>query len=171
MQSTDNVCQTCAQPARTCVLRGYAGGEPQYERYCFDCVDRYDQAACPIAASRAKTRISVGSIMLTLGLLLGVFVLSSDFLGTRGGAGVGPIQGTGLVAGAVFIILGALLSIEPLLAGGALIFGICATADLFALGTVSLGIGWREQTGLLAAGLLVISGVYARRRARRPQLA
>jgi hypothetical protein len=156
-------CERCSAPARVFVLEGYVDGQPVRHHFCLECADSAYRHYLDRGAGVIRPRLSFGSLLIIVGLLLTAVGASVDELGLHGSGGFGWKQQGGLLIGMVVLVLGALLRVDILAIVGAILVGAAALADVF--GPVgSPGVGWK-QGALILAGLLVLAaGIFMRRR-------
>jgi hypothetical protein len=145
------------------VLEGYVGGQPTRRHFCLECADVAYGLYIEGGTGRTRPRPHLSSLLIAAGLLLALVGASVDLLGIEGHAGFGWKQQAGLVVGTLLVALGALLRVDALAIGGALLFGVAALADVY--GTVGTpGVGWRQRAAILAGLVVVLVGFYARER-------
>ena len=158
-------CQRCEQPSRVTILLGYVGGIPVRRHLCISCAE---YASDEIGLDRASVlettpTLSSASVALLAGVLLALIGLLADEFDHRGSHGFGQYQVIAVVAGALFVMIGALLRANALAVVGVILFGLGALADAFGrVGTP--GIGWRQQMTIAVGLLLLCLGLYLRKR-------
>ena len=156
-------CECCAAPARVHVLEGYTRGKPIRRHYCLNCADQSPQTGPPLSFEHFRSRLSIGSLLLFTGVALVVLGISVDQLGYHGSSGFGWRQMISLALGVFCVAIGALLHADLLAIAGSIVFGAAAAADLF--GTMgSPGFGWRQTSVVLLGFMLIMTGLYRRRR-------
>jgi len=111
----------------------------------------------------------VSSLIIAVGVLFAVLGVSFDLFGMKGAAGFGWKQQGGVVVGVLLVVLGALLRADVLAIGGAVLFGAAALADVY--GTLgSPGVGWKQRLAVAAGVLLILMGIWLRKRKRQQRL-
>jgi len=105
-------------------------------------------------------QIAGGSARLLIyaGVLLTVLALTVDRLSISGRVGFGWRQITGAEVGILCVALGLLVGRGLLGMAGLFLLVLSLGADLLRLGH-SPGLGWRNQTGLVLASLLLAGGM------------
>ena len=105
-------------------------------------------------------RIARGVAMLLIyaGILLALLTLTVDYLSITGRAGFGWRQITGSEVGILIIIIGLLAGRGLLGTAGLFLLVLSLGADFLQLGHAP-GLGWRKQTALVLASLLLGGGM------------
>lgn len=103
-----------------------------------------------------KTHIA--KLLTYAGALLILLTLLADRLPIAGRSGFGWRQIAGVYLGAMCFFLGIVMGRGLIVIGGVLLLVLSGGADLFHLGRAP-GFGWRNQTLLVVACLLVIVGM------------
>jgi hypothetical protein len=105
-------------------------------------------------------KIARGSARLLIyaGLLLAVLTLTVDRLSIAGGTGFGWWQLTGTELGILGVVLGLVIGNGLLGVSGLFLFVMSLGADFLHLGRAP-GLGWRKQTALGVASLLIAGGI------------
>ena len=109
---------------------------------------------------RAARELARGPARLTIyaGILLAVLTLTVDYLSISGRAGFGWRQITGTELGILIIVIGLLAGRGLLAMSGLFLLVLSLGADFLSLGHAP-GLGWRKQTGLALASLLIAGGM------------
>ena len=146
-------CPVCGTASLvTVVSRTDDGGLRQF---CTEC-DRRKQWF----ERRDVRQIASGSARLLIyaGVMLSLLTISVNSLSISGRSGFGWRQITGAELGFLCIVLGLLVRGGLLGVGGLFLLVLSLGADLLRLGHAP-GLGWRKQTALVVACLLVAGGV------------
>lgn len=146
-------CPVCGSASLVTVLSPIPGGG--LAQVCQDCKGRSAreerEAVWGIARYAAKLLTYAGTLLIAL-------TLAADRLSIAGRTGFGWRQVTGAEAGIVCLVLG-LLSGQSLLGlGGLFLLVLSVGADLLQVGNTP-GLGWRSQTALVIACVLVAAGM------------
>ncbi len=163
-KSSDS-CQTCGQPVRVRILKGYTGGKPMLEHFCSKCADEAQVTIRTTLDESAKQRLSIGALLIFAGLFVGIIGVFGDYLGIEGHSGFGWHQQVGIVLATVFVLVGSLFRVDTLAVVGVVAFGLSVFADLFGL-TSAPGIGWKQQLATSIGIAIVLTGILLKRRAR-----
>ena len=109
-------------------------------------------------------QIASGSVRLLIyaGVLLALLTLTVDRLSISGGTGFGWRQITGTELGMLTVILGLLVGRGLLGMAGLFLLVLSLAADLLHVGHAP-GMGWRNQTALALAILLITGGMLFQR--------
>ncbi len=153
---TAHHCAHCGQPARVCVLQGYRDGEPVMGYYCLTCPP--ELAVPQRAARRGASRLSLPVLLCLAALVLGLAGGASDLLISGSSPGFGWYQRVGVIVGAVVLLLGVLMRVDVIALAGVFVFGGALCWDWFGV-YGSPGLGWKQQTTLLIAILLLAVAV------------
>ncbi len=156
-------CERCGAPVRVHILEGYVEGKPVRRHLCSDCADTAYALYLKHGAGHVRPRLSLGSLLITGGLLLVVLGISVDQFGIQGSAGFGWKQQAGLLAGLFVVIVGSLLRIDVVAIAGAILVAIAALADVSGL-IGAPGVGWRQQAVILAGLVFIWGGIFLRKR-------
>jgi hypothetical protein len=105
-------------------------------------------------------------LLIYTGILLTLLTLTVDRLSISGHAGFGWRQITGTEVGFLSLILGFLAGWELLITAGLLLLVLSVGADVLHLGHAP-GLGWRKETALVFAGLLIAGGLLWQRAVRK----
>ncbi len=159
---TDEKCETCGRPARVRVLEEYQDGAPVFKQYCLECADqRSDRTVANSDPTSDKPRLSFASLMILAGLLIATVAVLGDYIGIRGSGAMGWYQVAGLVIGALFVVLGAMLRADVIALFGTIVFGLAVCVDLFGLSAMP-GIGWKQGLAIVVGVALMVVGVVLR---------
>jgi hypothetical protein len=143
------------------VLSGNHEGE--LRQFCKECERRR------LWNERSGVReIASGSARLLIyaGILLSLLTLTVDRLSISGRPGFGWRQITGAEVGLLSLVLGILAGRGLLGMAGLFLLVLSLGADLLHLGRAP-GLGWRKQTALALASLLIAGGMLWQRALRR----
>jgi hypothetical protein len=105
------------------------------------------------------------TLLIYAGILLTILTLSVDRLSISGHAGFGWRQITGTEAGILILIVGFLAGRRLIGMAGLFLLVVSVGADVLQLGHAP-GLGWRKQTALALACLLIVGGLICRRALR-----
>ena len=159
-------CERCDDEARVHVLEGYVDGKPVHRHLCSECASTAYEQHIKSGAGHPRSRVSVGGLLITAGLLLLALGITADWFGFKGSSGFGWIQQAGLLIGILGIIVGALLRIDLLVLGGTMLAAGAALADIQgAFG--SPGLGSRQLALILVGTVCVLIGLVRRRHRSR----
>ncbi len=156
-------CEACGEVARVRVLEGYVDGEPSFRLYCLTCVESATASEPKTSPESRRERLSLASLMIVAGLGLGMVAVFADELGLEGSAGFGGKQTVGALIGAILVLIGTLAHVDLLALFGAALFGLCLFVDVVRIGA-SPGVGNKQVATIVIAIVLMISGVWLRRR-------
>ena len=123
-------CKGCGGPVRVQILEGYRAGVPIVHYWCLACADRADETVASSTARPARERLRGNTMLLTGGLALGLIGVLSDHAVQTTPGGLGLLPSIVACAGALGVVIGALLRMELSIVAGTLIFGLAACADL-----------------------------------------
>jgi len=163
MAQGKDTCQICGAEARVRILVGYRRGEPVFGVYCLACSDQLESLKVMGGIDSSRRRLSLGSMLIVGGLVIGMLGVAGDYLGIRGARGFGLYQQFGVAVGALFILVGALLRVDAVGVVGMVVFALAACADLLGLAGTA-GIGWKQQSAIVAGSVLIVAGIVLRRR-------
>lgn len=156
-------CAHCGGPARVQVLEGYAAGRPLRRRLCLGCVDGHFARYIASGAESGRPHLSISSGFLFTGALVALLGVSADQIVPAGSDGFGWRQWSGLLTGALFITLGAMLRVDIVGIAGAALSAIAILADV--LGNAgSPGIGWKQSLAIIGGIGFVAIGLKLRQR-------
>ncbi len=170
-EDRQETCDLCGKPARVCVLHGYRDGAPVYGRYCLDCpsTSDFDHSA----RSRSSKRLSLHLLICLLGVVIGVLGGAADLVVSDAHPGFGWYQRTGVLVGAIIVLLGMLVRAEVVALVGVFLFAGAVSWDCFSYSDAP-GVGWKQQTALVVSAFLlvlaVVLGVRSRIRLRRREV-
>jgi hypothetical protein len=154
-------CPVCGTESLVPVLSGSPEGG--LGQFCNECERRR------LWEERSGVReIASGSARLLIyaGFLLTLLTLTVDHLSISGRAGFGWWQITGTELGILTLVLGLLAGRGLLGMAGLFVLVLSLGADLLNLGHAP-GLGWRKQTALVIAGLLLAGGMLWQRALRK----
>lgn len=153
--SNPSLCEVCRQPGRVRILYDYQGAQPVFRHFCLEHAEDFQPFTGSAESGAGPQRLSVGSLMVMVGLFLGVTGAVGSWIGIGSSPGVGWLQLVGMGAGALFVLLGALIGMDAVEVIGAVVFGIAAGADLFG-GEGAAETGSQQRlvlwTGIVLAG-------------------
>jgi hypothetical protein len=137
------------------ILYDYQGAQPVFRHFCLEHAEDFQPFTGSAESGAGPQRLSVGSLMVMVGLFLGVTGAVGSWIGIGSSPGVGWLQLVGMGAGALFVLLGALIGMDAVEVIGAVVFGIAAGADLFG-GEGAAETGSQQRlvlwTGIVLAG-------------------
>lgn len=141
-------------------LTGYKDAEPVFVDLCLGCADK---TAAGVSTSGAGTRrrMSVGSLMVVLGLCLCFVCLVADQIGIGGSPGHGSFQIAGLVIGGLILVVALIFRIDMLGVFGVVVLALSEFADVLRLWG-NEGFGWKQQLALWAGVGLMLTGLVIR---------
>ena len=105
-------------------------------------------------------------LLIYSGILMTVLTLTVDRLSISGHSGFGWRQITGTEVGILILSLGFLAAWDLVLTVGLFLLVLSVGADVLHMGHAP-GLGWRKQTSLALAGLLIVGGLLWRRALRK----
>ena len=162
-------CERCGAPARVYILEEYVDGKPVHRHLCLGCANTAYERYLRRGAGHVRPRPSLSALLIAAGLVLVILGASADLFGIQGSAGFGWKQQASLLAGALAVILGALLRVDALMLGGSVLVAVAVLADVY--GTIgSPGIGWRQRAAIVAGLVLVQAALFLRKRHGLPRL-
>lgn len=154
-------CPVCGTESLvTVVSESHEGGLRQF---CSECARRQ------VWYERSGVRqITVGSARLLIyaGVILTLLTISVDRLSISGRTGFGWRQITGAEVGFLCVVLGLLVGEGLLGMAGLFLLVLSLGADILQLGHAP-GLGWRKQTALALASLLLAGGMLWQRALRK----
>jgi len=130
---------------------------------CREC-ERRQLSNEPSAARQVG--IDVARLLIYAGLILAVLTLTVDHLSISGHAGFGWRQITGTELGILIIAIGVLAGHGLLGMAGLFLLVLSLGADMLNLGHAP-GFGWRKQTALVVAVLLLTGGTVWQHRLKK----
>lgn len=143
-------CPVCGSSLVNVAPRSPEGGPRQV---CYECERRLEQQN---AARQIATNLA--TLLIYAGVLLSLLVLTVDYLSISGRVGFGWRQITGAEVGCLCLITGLLAGRGLLAMAGLFLIVLSVGADLLNVGHAP-GLGWRSQTALVVASLLVAGGM------------
>lgn len=155
-------CERCGALAAVQLLAGYRDGQPIRRHFCLSCAALAPQLLLPLAPQR---HLRLDAALLLAGAIVTVLGVGRDYLLPISVGGFGWHQLLGVSIGGFVVLIGLLMRVDFLAAGGVVVLGIAGSADLL-LGHGSAGIGWKQWL-LTGVGLLMMAGalrVWQRRR-------
>jgi hypothetical protein len=158
---TPRKCPVCGTESLVTVLsRSSEGGLRQF---CNECERRrlWNERSGVRQIARGWVRL-----LIYAGILLTLLTLTVDRLSISGHAGFGWRQITGTEVGILSLILGFLAGWEFLTTAGLFLLVLSVGADVLHLGHAP-GLGWRKQTALALAGLLIAGGLLWQRAVKK----
>ncbi len=154
-------CPVCGTESIVTVVSQSHEGE--LRQFCSECDRRR------VWYERSGVReITVGSARLLIyaGVILTLLTISVDRLSISGRSGFGWRQITGAEVGFLCIVLGLLIGEGLLGMAGLFLLVVSLGADILELGRAP-GLGWRKQTALALASLLLAGGMLWQRTLRK----
>jgi hypothetical protein len=146
-------CPVCGTDSLVTVVS--SGQEGELRQFCNECARRrlWNER-------RGVRQIASGSARLLIyaGVILTVLTISVNQLSISGNTVFGWRQITGAEVGFLCIVLGLLVARGWLGMTGLFLLIVSLGADLLRLGHAP-GLGWRKQTALGVAGVLVVGGI------------
>lgn len=156
-------CLGCGRPASVTVVTEDDDGGRRTQEFCLACAEKRPQPRSH-AGRRALLSLAPG-LMIKVGAVLALLVLLGDELGISGRRGFGWRQAAGGEAGALVLVVGALLRSGWVTIGGLVLMVLSLGADELRVGDHP-GMGWREQAALAVAAVSVLAGLIWQRRVR-----
>jgi hypothetical protein len=153
-------CPVCGRESLVTVVSDEGNGH--LRQFCQECdarknwTERYGPRYIAAGVSR---------ILTYAGILLAILALTADHLSISGKTGFGWRQITGTEVGFLCVLFGMLLRRGVLGTFGLFVMVLSLGADLWRVGHVP-GLGWRKQTALVIATLLLGGGLYWQRHLR-----
>jgi len=164
---TSPTCIACGKPVTTAFTEvAEPHGKLVPKDYCDACVNELRLTGASQSGSKGMSQVPWSSLALFLGVALGVFGLAADHLRLEGHSGFGWHQQLGVLAGLLFVLIGAAFRVDLLVLAGSFLFLLALFVDFLGIGH-SAGVGPRQQMTIgLAAALLLGSLVLGRRHRR-----
>lgn len=161
-------CAVCGGAARVSILDGYSAGRAVTRELCLGCAD--EPAASPARAREAgRTRLGVPVLLVLAGMLAGGASLLGDSLGAAVPAGhLGVGQSVILGAGALLVLIGALLRVDVIAVVGTAAFLLVLAADTLGV-TGAPGFGWKQTVGTACAAGFILAAVIVHRLSMEPR--
>jgi len=156
-------CVGCGRPASVTVVTEDDDGGRRTQEFCLACAEKRPESRSH-AGRRALLSLAPG-LMIKVGAFLALLVLLADDLGISGRKGFGWRQAAGGEAGALVLVVGALLRSGWLTIGGLVLMVLSLGADELHVGDHQ-GMGWRAQAALAVAAVSVLAGLIWQRHAR-----
>lgn len=153
-------CPVCGTESLVRVPSRHEGG--LLHQFCHECERRRLSDERSAARQLAK---GLARFPIYAGILLALLTLTVDYLSISGRAGFGWWQITGTEVGLLLIIIGVLAGRGLLAMSGLFLLVLSLGADVLNLGRAP-GLGWRKQTALALAGLLIAGGILWQRALR-----
>jgi hypothetical protein len=140
-----------------------SGPEGGLRQICNECERRrlWDERRGPRQVARGWS-----TLLIYAGILLTLLTLTVDRLSISGHAGFGWRQITGTEIGVLILILGFLAGRSLVGMAGLFLLVLSVGADVLNLGHAH-GLGWRKQTALVVACLLITGGWLWQRAVRK----
>lgn len=160
-----DVCELCGRPAIVHLTQERFAGPARMRHLCGECADKhpFDGMADDDAAPRAAR--SLAELMILTGVVFTGMTLGADYFGVGDQPGFGTMQMTGVLAGVVLVVLGALFRSDLLSVAGGVLTVLACLADWLSLGTIAVS---RKQTAaIMAAVVVTMLGAWIRMRRRR----
>lgn len=159
IKTTPAACELCGDPVRVQILEGYRSGAPILRALCMDCADEvYDTRA--EGAPTRRERLSVSTLLILAGLVLGMLGVVGDHIGVGEAPGFGFKQEIAAAIGAFLVGLGALLRADVIAVAGTIVFALAACADI--VGIAGSSQGFVSQTESVAGVCVLIAGLAVR---------
>jgi hypothetical protein len=154
-------CPVCGTASLVTVFSRGPEGLPR--QLCTECERRHlwNERSGPREIARGWARL-----LISAGILLTLLTLTVDHLSISGHPGFGWRQITGTEVGILSLILGFVTGRGLLVMAGFFLLALSLGADLLHLGHAP-GLGWRKQTALVLASLLIAGGMLWQRAVRR----
>jgi hypothetical protein len=154
-------CPVCGTESLVTVFSSGPGGG--LRQICNECERRrlWDEQSGPRQIARGWS-----TLLIYAGILLTLLTLTADRLSISGRTGFGWRQITGTEVGILVLILGFLAGWRLVSMAGLFLFVLSVGADVLHLGQAH-GLGWRKQTALVVAGLLIAGGWLWQRAVRK----
>ena len=162
MTESKRVCEVCGRSA-TVHVSNVVGGVSTMRHFCEDCVD----VAC-IDAPNPPRQWAAAAVLGSIGLVVLLLSVFADWLRLGSAAGFGWYQQTGVVVGAVVLLLGAVARVPTLLILGMFACVLSILADWFAFGSAE-GFGWQQILGTALGALLIIAALIVSRSKASPE--
>lgn len=161
-------CEGCGRPARVHILEGYREGKPVTRASCLHCADTLltKPGARPMSSA---PRNGWAILLMAAGAVLAVSGVLADQVGVRGASGFGGYQVVGVIAGALSVLIGAVLRSDAVGAAGLVVLVLAASADLLHFGGQA-GFGWKQRAAVVLGLLLVFAGQFGFQRLLAPSL-
>jgi hypothetical protein len=153
-------CPVCGTESLVSVLSTNEGGLRQF---CRECERRRLSNERRVARQLAR---GPARLLIYAGILLTVLTLTVDHLPISGRGGFGWRQITGTEVGILIIIFGFLAGRGLVATSGLFLLVLSLGADVLNLGHAP-GLGWRKQTALALASLLLAGGILWQRALRK----
>ncbi len=166
MGESSDSCQTCGQPVRVRILRGYRRGKPILEHFCFKCADELQRTIQTTIDESGRQRLSIGALLVFVGLFVGIIGVSGDYLGIEGHSGIGWYQQMGIVLATVLVVVGSVFRVDALVVVGIVVLGLSIFSDVLGL-TSAPGIGWKQQLAASIGIAIALTGILLKRYVRR----
>lgn len=160
-------CERCGAPPRVLILHGYSDGHPEHARFCLACADQVDDESRR-AGESYRPRLPYSQALVLGGTAIGLVALAWDELAAGEHLSFAAAAGLGVT----LIGMGAFFRIDLIGVIGTVLL-LCAGAIL-AIGSGSVGHGWKQWAGMAVGGLLAAAGMVRglwrwRRRAAEPE--
>jgi hypothetical protein len=159
-------CQTCGQAAKVWILQGYKDGKSVIGPFCFACADHAERGLVGAVENHdGRPRMSLASLLILAGFLVGIVGIAGDYLGIRGFNCFGWYPQACVSVGGLILVLGAIFRVDALALMGGLVLGLLIFSELFGLNG-SGGMGWKQQLAVVMGGGMLLIGVWLRRMKR-----
>jgi hypothetical protein len=142
------------------LVRAPSRHEGGLHQLCRECERLSDERSAARQFAKGQARF-----LIYAGILLALLTLTVDYLSISGRAGFGWRQITGTEVGLLLIVIGVLAGRGLLAMSGLFLLVLSLGADVLNLGR-SPGLGWRKQTALALASLLLAEGILWQRALR-----
>jgi hypothetical protein len=149
-------CAVCDRPARIHVLQGYHDGERLVRHLCLHCAQSQQQWQAPktVESSESRARPRISTLLTSVGVAIGLVALLGDWVSPDVRAGFGLYQQSGIAIASILILMGMVVRSDVIVLGGMASFVGVMLLDHLG-GTPTPGLGWKQQTLLMAAVVLV----------------